>query len=239
MMLVLLIPAISAFPLTGGNGIESATVYGTCKYDGGSIGLDLGMTMENPNDYRNELSIVLVDKDDIFYEPYEDSYYQPLATAKPRYMLSFRGLPDDVVIKHIRFDPVTSDPFIIEWSGVPEVSGEKVDVHYYDFRRGYLEGVMNWWFDVKITNTDSTMLQINTGDFAATDQFGTTFIGSDNMHGREDKTVNLLPGESIRFELRLDAVSPLSRPVYLVYEPEYYAEFYGPESLRMDVSAWA
>ena len=240
MMLFLLIPAISAFPLTGGNGIENATVYGTYKQSRGTgdaillsegqeiITLDMAIPWY-PN-LRDASKVILVDQDDIFHGI---SALGQLDTAEKRWHLSFE-IPKDTVIKYVRIDPPTSNPFIIEWTGVPEAVGKNIATKFYGFSSEFTanSGSGKWFFDVKVTNTNNSVTTINVNcDFVVIDQFGSTYHSPCSKENPSSNyVVNLLPGESARFTVYFRAVSTLSRPVYLVYRPE---------DMRMDVSAWA
>lgn len=131
---------------------------------------------------------------------------------------------------------ITGDPFSIEWTGVPEVKDASLYLKFYGIRalddysiKAPLKG---WTMDVKVTNNGTQKRMISNDQFEVVDQFGFHYKGPGYVNSgmATVEPVDLMPGESVRFDVRIGWVSPLSRPIYLTYMPL---------NLTMDIGAWA
>jgi hypothetical protein len=241
-MLVLMASLAGAFPLSGGNGQFNATVFGTYT-EANIIVVDMmydfrGYKIEGVQDH-DFLKVHLVDSDDKFYESsdkvgigYGSRYSQlkDLLEDRKRALFFFK-VPSDkpIEIKRLRITPAESrgSPFSIEWMGVPEVIGMPISMKFYSIERksGDYYSQMIWSADIKITNNDPVNQVISGLDFVLIDQFGYPHASAS-----DGEVVTLLPGESMRFNVRFPDVSKLSRPIYMQY---------APSNLTMDISAWA
>jgi len=239
-MLFAMANSASAFPLSNGNGDVNATVFGIIKMEHGGIILDMMISdpnvdmsrMDNP-----ETKVTLVDSEDKFYE--SDSYRKNVGNH--RWYLEFGGfgeIPEKAEIKRVRISPPVGNPFSIDWTGVPEIKNDLVALKFYGFKNelnedhsdptGYL--VSTWTVDVKITNNDSTNLEVKERDFKIVDQFGSVYETLASGLQDDSSVETLLPKESMRVNIEFHPVSQLSRPVYLIYEPL---------NQKMDISAWS
>jgi hypothetical protein len=235
--LVLLVPLVAAYPLSGSNGIVNATVLGTYNF-GKDIRIDM-MFINFPS--TGSTSISLVDSDDNFYEGSSVSTVgihdffntdtgrnagsAPDGSRGSRHIYSFSGIPQDAEIKRIRITPPGSDPFAIEWQGIPEAVGTPLSMKFY----GIESNEYSWLAKVKLMNTGTNLLKIKGGSsedsgFYLGDQFGFYYAGL------VSPATDLLPGESIRVTIDFRGISKLSRPVELIY---------APSGLKLEISAWA
>lgn len=234
--LVLLAPLVTAYPLSGSNGIVNATVLGTYNFNQ-DIRIDI-MFIKFPS--NGSTSIALVDSDDNFYEGSAVStvgihdFYNtdtgrnvgnaPVSSRGSRHIYSFSGVPKEAEIKRIRITPPRSDPFAIEWQGIPEVKGIPLSMKFY----GLDSNEYSWLAKVKLTNTGTKLLKISGGSsedsgFYLGDQFGFYYAGLISP------APELLPGESVRVVIDFRGISKLSRPIDLIYVPS---------NLKLDISAW-
>ncbi len=140
--LVILASVASAFPLTGGNGHVSATVFGATRTDSldgtqaeSNTKIVLDVAFNKTNTAYN-YNVVLVDDDDKFYEL--QSQIHPRACGingvseeNHRYLLDF-SVPSNAVIKRLRIEPNDGTaPFSIEWNGIPQVSDDKMTIKFW------------------------------------------------------------------------------------------------------------
>jgi len=251
LMLIMLASSVSAFPLSGGNGKANATVFGIIRGevegDEVPIYVDIGANLE---DY----TLVLVDDDDKFYAEKSSGDSATGGTnikgvcscgfgwwtgwAKGGFCRNIRYfvIPNKATIKRLRFEPKNLDrwlkpeeatPFSINWEGIPEVSDGKVLIKFYGAQKqGGAIGYPNAWnFELKITNNGTQNLIVKPSDFIIRDQYDWEYPGGKSSV--YDEETQLLPGESMKFNLDVMRVSPLSRPVELRYG-----------DLKMDISAW-
>lgn len=232
----LLVTGASAFPLSGGNGQVNATVFGVVQ-TGDLIEVDMALY------YRDSGSIIqLIDSDDKIYptdsNPFDWSASakgptQPIFTNYRRETVLFH-VPADVILKRIRITPAASEPFSnpfsVDWTGVPEVSDNKTSIKFYGhssetksdpYASDLYRKPEKQTFDVKLTNKGNETMEYSGNDFSITDQFGWIFICTNIPTGK------LLPGESLRFDVDVDMYK-LSRPITLSFR-----------GLKMDISAWA
>lgn len=216
MVLMVMVSCVSAFPLTGGNGKVSASVLGTMT-EGDRIGIDIVGNIV-PGD------VTLVDSEDKFYEGGDREGITSIANYVPGRNIFFVNVPDKVEIKRIRITPLEGDPFSIEWTGVPEVNDSIIGMKFYGLQTAERSRhIKSWTVDIKITNSGSQKQTIEGSQIEVVDQFGYPYNGV-------FKILDLMPGEAARFNIKVEAVSDLSRPVYLKYLPS---------NLTMDISAWA
>jgi hypothetical protein len=238
LVLVSIAPCANAFPLTGGNGQINATVVGTFP---GPLGTSEDqLFLDVLFDYRGFdvehvardvfLKIDLVDSDDKFYEGrfIDDIGNGADGTWRNLYVFD---VPPKIDIKRVRIDS-RGPPFSIEWTGVPEVKDTLLGIKFYGITRNqeYDSQTDSISADIKITNLAQNEQEIGNDQFVLIDQIGYPYKGS-NSWGNPSivHDATLLPTESMRFNLVFDAVSRLSRPVYLKYLPS---------NLTMDISAW-
>lgn len=253
LMLLMLsnITCVSAFPLTGGNGIVNATVYGVTEKEsvnGDGIIYYIDMSADEDDIY----SIVLVDSEDIAHGNSQTSDGSPnfMADSGSKYDIthiyngSFRDtlkipVPEGTVIKRLKITPRSSDPFSIDWDGVPEVSAEGVKLQFYSGKSEYTgEGKSTWVFDLKVTNLGNDTITLPS--FFLMDTTGWGYGGTN----ARDK---LLSSESLRFLVTFRDIGASSRPSTLIFNMKPPVTFENAEELQsnvyedatMDIGAWA
>lgn len=225
---IILIHSAQAFPLCGGNGIVNATVYCVMKYDYGD-GLYVDISASDVDVY----DIELIDSDNNTYNgnsaPYRSALHGfPTETeykGSIRDMLLF-DVPQEIIVKRLRIVPSHSDPFYINWTGVPETADQNVTLRFYGatfepngmrWRQG------NWNLDLNIANGANRTAEYNSSSFALVDQFGWVY------HGEEGDSLKRIPaGESMRFNVKIPFVSEISIPMAIRFK-----------DMLLDISAWS
>lgn len=242
---------VDAFPLTGGNGVVNATVYGVTEK--GAINSDEMIYYIDMSANKGErYSIVLVDSEDIAHGNSQTvdgmSNFEENSGSKYDithvYNGSFRDtlqipVQKGTVIKRLKVTPGASDPFSIDWNGVPEISADGVRLQFYSGKSEYTgDGKFAWTFDLKVTNLRNDT--INTPSFSMEDTSGWIYIGSTTG----DKLVD---GEALRFPVKFSDVGASSRPSKLICdltpptlgglgEEQNTTNAYG--TVTMDIGGW-
>jgi hypothetical protein len=198
------------------------------KYEYGD-GLYVDISASDADRYDAEL----IDSDNNTYggssSPYRSNLHGFPTEAKYngaiRDMLLF-DVPDEVIIERLRIVPAESNSFYINWTGIPEITGNNVTLRFYGatfepngmrWRQG------NWNLDVSITNLANQTAEFNSSSFALIDQFGWVYSGEEG-----DELKEIPAGEMSRFIVKVPYVSELSDPTAIIFE-----------GLNLDVSAWA
>jgi hypothetical protein len=237
MCLIMVSGAISCadgFPLTSGNGIVSATVYGVTAENGAintyfRIDMSATHSTQDPND---DYLVELVDSEDRVHETFEAGDHN-FGGNGPRYNGSVRrtlvfAVPKDTVIKRLKITPDASDPFSIDWNGVPKTSANDITMSFYNGQRippqrDLDEYEYQWILDIKVTNNDNTTLSFSTKDFALKDQNGWVYA-AEEVYARG---IKLLPNESLRFPITFNDVGEFARPSAIMFH-----------NVTMDIGAW-
>jgi hypothetical protein len=227
LMAILLSTAV-AFPLRGGNGLVNATVYGVMKYEYGD-GLYIDISASDSDVYEVEA----IDSDNNTYTgnsaPYRSQLHgfptETNSNGAIRDMLLF-DVPKGAIIERLRIIPSHSDPFYVNWTGVPEAASNNETLRFYGAifeQNGMRWRQGNWNLDVNLTNKRNETAEYNSSDFAIIDQFGWVYPGA-----KGDSLKAVKAGESLRFTVKVPFVSELSRPMIILFK-----------SMRLDVSAWS
>jgi len=227
-LVLLMISSAHSFPLHGGNGLVNATVYGIMEYEYGD-GIYVDISASDADVYDAEL----LDDNDRTYSsnsaPYRSTLHGfPTETAYDgaiRDMLLFK-VPKDMVIKGLRIMPNDSGPFFINWTGMPEATGDNITLRFYRATfepNGMRWRQVNWNFDLNLTNNANSSADYNLSDFAMIDQFGWVYKSKGDGEMR-----NIPPGGSLRFNVVVPLVSEMARPVAILFK-----------GIRLDISAWA
>jgi hypothetical protein len=227
LLFVLLAVNASAFPLSGGNGAVDATVFGVVKSDG-SLAADntilMDLAIHENVSTPPSMNFQLIDSDDKAYATKEwipiDNINNP--DSKYRTVIQFQ-VPKGAIIKRLKITPETSDPFSVDWEGVPEASNDNTTMKFYGSSIAYVGSMLKkrMVFDVKLTNTGQETLTYGTKEFMIIDQFGWAYEASGT------DAAKLLPDESLRFNVDVNMFQ-LSRPITLVFK-----------GMEMDISSWA
>lgn len=242
-LLLSVLPMCSAFPLSGGNGIFNATVYGvssvtpeglisSATHERSSV-LSVDMSVSPFDKGRNDNCLVeLVDSDD---RAYSDGSGDNFGGWGVRYNDSVRGtldffVPIGIVIKRLKITPNDSDPFSIDWNGVPKTSADGITMSFYsshvesrgDSQYQQNEHVFERTFDIKLTNTANTTLAFSEKEFAFKDNNGWVYYAIYDPNNRK-----LAPNESLRFTITFDDVGEFARPSEIIFR-----------NVSMDIGAW-
>ncbi|MDD2835181.1 MAG: hypothetical protein PHY05_03435 [Methanothrix sp.] len=225
---IILMHSAQAFPLHGSNGIVNATVYGVMKYEYGD-GLYADISAIDIDVY----DIELIDIDNNSYQGNSGPYRSTLNgfPTETKYNGSVRDMllfdvPKDIIVKRLRIVPSNSNPFYINWTGVPEVTGYNATLRFYGatfepngmrWRQG------NWNLDLNISNSANQTAEYNSSSFALIDQFGWVYSGEEG-----DGLKTIPAGESLRFNVKVPFVSEISRPMAILFK-----------GMKLDISTWA
>ena len=242
------LPMCSAFPLSGGNGVDNATVFGVSKVEASDVMhsgayIYVDMCASGGDAYRIEL----IDSEDRAYVSHDDfgsgwNIGYP-GSDSPENNGSFRKTlvfetQKDTIIKRLKVTPrASSDPFSIDWNGVPRISANGIAIEFYRGDRramfdepGYSlpdpwtsdSRLYKWIFDIKLTNTNSATMAFSANDF--------TFKDGNNWVYRavnDDREQKLLANESLRFPVTFVNVGEFSKPSKIIFE-----------NVSMDIGAW-
>jgi hypothetical protein len=226
-LIIFLAPLSYAFPLNGGNDVVNAAVYGVMEYEYGD-GVYIDISVSDVDVYNVEL----VDSDNMIYSnnsgPYRSSLHgfptETMYNDAVRDILLFK-VPKGTVIERLKIIPSNSDPFFINWTDMPDATGDNTTLKFYGaifkpngmrWRQG------NWNFDVNLSNNANHTIEYNTSDFAMVDQFGWVYQSE-----KDNEVKEILPRESLRFNVMVPFVSEISRPMAILYK-----------SSKLDISAW-
>jgi len=224
---IILMHSAQAFPLYGGNGIVNATIYGIMKYEYGD-GLYADISASDVDVY----DIELIDIDNNTYNGNSGPYRSTLNgfPTETRYKGSIRDMllfdvPKDIIVKRLRIVPSHSDPFNINWTGMPKATGRNTTLRFYGatyesngmrWRQG------NWNLDLNITNSANQTAEYNSSSFALIDQFGWVYSGEEG-----DALKTIPAGESMRFNVKVPFVSEISSPRAILFK-----------DMLLDISEW-
>jgi hypothetical protein len=226
-MVILLVPLVCSFPLQGTNGIVNATVYGVMKYEYGD-GLYLDISANDEDDY----DVKLIDTDNKTYGGNNAPYRSKLESLSTqiayngfiRDMLLFDA-SKDTLLKGLKIVPSQSDPFYINWTGMPVAKTYNETLRFYGttfepngmrWRQG------NWNLDINVTNSANQTAEYNSSNFALVDQFGWVYYGE-----KGEALKSIPPRESLRFKVKVPFVSELSRPKAILFK-----------GIKLDISEW-
>lgn len=231
------ITCVDAFPLQTPDGVLN--IYGMAPTENGFV-LDIFTNHEDgqkpPYHVNPKIttipergghiyikSVVIVDSDDRFIE-FDSGMYYTSTTLSSRALYAFKFDKPTTQIKRIRVEMWDGNIYSIPWEGVPKVYNENITMQLYrvsDRSRSNTQvPEKRYDLEVKITNNKSQDLLISESDFQLLDQFGYIYLLTSEEY-------RLLPGESVRYVLQSDRMSPLSRPTSLVLG-----------DLTMDLEGW-
>ena len=262
MLLISGIAYVDAFPLSGGNGIVNATVYGvtekeTVNGDGTIYCIDMSADAGSKDSWYSYF-VVLIDSEDKAYGPSPSSgamtnfdsgdiaHLADLALNGYKFRDTVKiAVPEGTVIKRLKITPdeavpksIITEPFSIDWDGVPEISAQDIKLQFYSGQSERIsDGKYKWVFDVKVTNLGNET--VTAPSFSMLDTSGWIYKGS----SPRDK---LLPGEALRFDVVVGGVGAFSRPSELVFNMMPPVTFDNAEELQsktyedasMDIGAW-
>lgn len=219
------------YPVQMSNGVVNCTIFGSFK--------DPGFT---GTAYSDSYSVLVVDArlsrlNESEKEPIRVSYSltdgnDRVFQAKPQYIKELQPgrqligfvVPKETIAKSLTLDLSEDknggEQFSIRFPQLVNTSNKNVTLLYY----GVLRSVANSnrktiELDVAITNNDTKKLLLEASNFSLKDQWGWVYTSreyDDYIKKGMSKTM-LVQNETIRSNLIFNSVSPLSRPVELIY----------------------
>ena len=232
LVLMLIIGLAQGYPLHGGNGVLNCTIYGAFKdpwltdnLDANKyvvLNMDFSLLRDNASnstpikaDYR------LTDGNDKVFQNSPD-YTRDLQMG--RSLIGF-VVPKETIAKALTVIPSTGfaggGQFSIPFSELANSSNGKVALVYYGvLGSGSASNRKTIEFDVGLHNNGTSKLPLSPGNFSLIDQWGWRYKSkeSDRYNGQGFPSVSLEPNGTLRSPLVFASLSPLSRPVELVYD---------------------
>jgi hypothetical protein len=242
LILAALIGSAVGYPLYGDNGLLNCSIYGSYKeplsmdnvnYDRYMIlDLDLSLLRSNASLGPAQAVYTLMDRNDRSYRM-SPEYTRSL--QQNRWLISFVA-PTEAIPKSLVVDP-SSDPrggkpFSLEFPEPINASDGNATMVYYGitgFRMDTSKRSLR--MDVSVTNNGTTNLPLSSRNFSLIDQWGWTYASKEyDILTREGiSAVVLPPNGTMRAGLFFASLSPLSRPLKLVYRRSM------TESLTLDI----
>jgi hypothetical protein len=236
------------YPLQGSNGAVNCTIFGIFKdpWSTGNINadrysvlnIDLSLTRANNSSDITPIpaAFSLTDGNDRVYRM-SPEYTREFQFG--RRLIGFM-VPKETIAKGLTVDLSANraggEQFTIPFPGLSNSSDLLVTLLYY--------GVLNSWtdsnkrtfeFDISVSNNGTKKLSLGARNFSLIDQWGWRYSGRDrDSYGRTGfPAVVLEPNQTIRSGLLFSSLSPLSRPVELVYQ------YSGNRSLAINIDSEA
>jgi hypothetical protein len=220
------------YPLHGSNGEVNCTVFGSFK-DPWSTGnayaeryavlnVDLSLTRANASDSAPiQAAYSLTDGNDRVYKT-SPEYTKDFGFG--RRLICF-VVPTETIVKSLTVD-LSSDPaggelFSIPFPELSNSSNGNVTLLYYGVLRTRMESNKRTFeFDIGLTNNGTTKLPLSAENFSLVDQWGWKYVSKTyDIYGRKGiQPAELEPNGTLRSRLIFSPLSPLTRPVELVYE---------------------
>lgn len=229
--LLLLVAIASGYPLQSSNGVVNCTVFGTFKDPGfggysnsdsySVLVVDACLTRINKSNDKTILAdFSLTDGNDRVYKTGSD-YIKELQNG--RRLIGF-VVPKETIAKRLTIDLSKDKEGGAQFSqSFPELinaSNEFVKLIYYGMLRSSTNSNKKTVeLDVAVTNNNSTKMDLDARNFTLMDQWGWKYESQeyDRSTNRGMRPAALEPNATIRSGLVFKSLSPLSRPVELVY----------------------
>jgi hypothetical protein len=231
LFLMLVLGLSQGYPLHGGNGAVNCTVFGAFKdpwvpgYANSDrymvLNVDLGLVRTNASNSTPIKAIYsLTDGNDRVYKMDSD-YTRDLQTG--RWLIGFVVLKE-AIAKSLTVDPTADalggEQFIVHFHELSNASNGNVTLLYYGVLKSRLESNKKLIeFDIGLANNGTSKLPLSANNFSLRDQWGWIYIAADP--GRNSlqgfPSLNLVPNGTVRSGLVFASLSPLTRPVELVY----------------------
>jgi hypothetical protein len=231
LVLMLLLGLAQGYPLHASNGILESTVFGAFKdpWTSGDANadrymvlvVDLGLMRDNASDSAPIKAVYsLTDGNDRVYRN------EPGLTRDigPRRSLIGFVVPREAIPKTLTIDPSAfagdGEQFSVLFNELTNSTNGNVTMIYYGVLRSALSNNRkNIEFDIGIANNGTEKLPLSAKNFTLVDQWDWIYSGSKqyDSYSPAFPTTVLPPNGSIRSRLVFGPLSPLSRPVKLVY----------------------
>lgn len=229
--LLLLVAIASGYPLQSSNGVINCTVFGTFKDPGfggysnsdsySVLVVDACLTRINKSNDKTILAdFSLTDGNDRVYKTASDNIKE---LQNGRRLIGF-VVPKETIAKRLTIDlskdKEGGEQFFQSFPELVNASNEFVKLIYYGMLRSSTNSNKKTVeLDVAVTNNNSKRLNLDARNFTLKDQWGWRYEsqGYDSSTNRGMRSAALEPNATIRSGLVFVSLSPLSRPVELVY----------------------
>jgi len=231
LVLAALIGSAVGYPLYGDNGLLNCSIYGSYKeplsmdninYDRYMIlDLDLSLRWSNAGIGSTRAVYTLMDRND---RSYMMSPQYTRSLQQNRWLISF-VVPTEAIPKSLVVDP-SSDPnggkpYSLDFPEPINASDGNATMVYYGitgFRMDTSKKSLR--LDVSVTNNGTANLPLSAKNFSLIDQWGWKYGSKeyDSLTREGISAAVLPPNGTMRAGLFFTSLSPLSRPVELVYK---------------------
>ena len=232
-LFMMLVPGIAqGYPLHGSNGEVNCTVFGNFKdpWSSGNayaeryavLNVDLSLTRVNASDNTPiQAAYSLTDGNDRVYKT-NPEYTKDFGFG--RRLIGF-VVPTETIVKSLTVD-LSSDPaggeqFSIPFPELSNSSNGNVTLLYYGVLRSWMDSNKRTIeLDIGLTNNGTTKLPLSAENFSLVDQWGWKYASKTyDIYGRKGtQAAELEPNGTLRSGFVFSPLSPLTRPVELVYE---------------------
>jgi hypothetical protein len=213
-LLALALGLAQGVPLQGGNENVTAVLFNAIKLP----------SAENQNETILELDLSLLGTDDAKFELIDskDNVYSPVFYGnleRGRQLLYFK-IPEYALFKLFRVTPPEGGPININWWETPKKTKDDLVLRYYgliDWMNGAPNNPQGVVYQVSLFN-QSSPLPVALDNFTLLDQWRWPYIPT-NIETLENYRINLI----------FENLSPLSKPMFLVYD------YTGPNEIFIDL----
>jgi len=220
------------YPLQMSNGVVNCTIFGSYKDPGFSgyshsdsysvIVVDACLTRINESDkVPIRAAYSLTDGNDRVFKT-NNLYIKELQPG--RRLIGF-NVPKETIAKSLTIDlsqdKVGGEQFSVRFPELVNSSNENVTLLYYGvLRSSTSSNKKTVELDVAVTNNGTQKLALDANNFTLNDQWGWKYDSKeyDNSGKKGMAAIVLEPNATIRSGLIFTSISPLSRPVELVYK---------------------
>jgi hypothetical protein len=247
-LFMILLPGIAQdYPLQMSNGVINCTIFGSFKDPGFSgssysdsysvLVVDARLTRINASDNAPiRAAYSLTDGNDRVFQ----TSSQNIKELQPGRRLIGFVVPKETIAKSLTIDlsldKVGGEQFSLRFPELVNSSNENVTLLYYGVLRSSISSNKKTIeLDVAITNNGTKKLVLDSNNFTLLDQWGWKYDSKEyDNYGKKGMSAMMLEkNETIRSGLVFNSVSPLSRPVELVYR------YSNNSSLTMNIDAEA
>ncbi len=231
-LFMILLPGIAQdYPLQMSNGVVNCTIFGSFKDPGFSgssysdsysvLVVDTRLTRINESDNAPiRAAYSLTDGNDRVFQ----TSAQNIKELQPGRRLIGFVVPRETIAKSLTIDlsqdKAGGEQFSVRFPELVNSSNENVTLLYYGVLRSSINSYKKTIeLDVAITNNGTKKLALDANNFTLKDQWGWKYDSKEyDTYGKKGMSGTVLEqNETIRSGLIFNSVSPLSRPVELVY----------------------
>jgi len=233
-MILLLTSAggVLAYPMHASNGAVNCTVFGTFKDPWTTanantdsyavLSVDMSLERTNESDERPvQATYRLTDGNDRFYKS-SPEYTRDLQMG--RRLVGF-VVPVEAIAKSIAVnfssDGLGGQQLSIPFPEISNATKGNVTLRYYGVLRSWTaSNKKTYEFDIGISNNGTEKLPLDAENFSLMDQWGWRYKSNEyDIYGKAGfRAQSLEPNGSVRSRVVFSPLSPLSRPVELIYQ---------------------